>query len=409
MITRFKTTRQFAVALLGQCCLALAGTGAFADDPANPTSAQKAPQVQWPGCVSIFHGHNWGVDENFVTALKEANFGGAGATENQIPACRKAGLKAFVFAWPHESIAIAPKYKDDPTVLAFYMADRYVPGRWEEFAALEKDMYQGNPVKPAIFTTYALRGGVEEFVSNVRPRALEFYHYHWDANRAPHWRYRVLEQYRQESVKAGGVPLIEIVLVMSDPRKTRQTVYGSLAYGTRGFRWWGGAQFFDLSKKDARGIPQRTALGDDVLAINTAIKAYDPVFAKTHCVDVYHTAPLPEGTKATSASHWFQLEGEEVLAGVFEDKDKNSFLMLANRDAFKPHEAQLRFKEAVEVRRMDKASGRWTPVKAELGSSGQTLVKVPLEEGSGELLSITRPDKVLTRGSDPPRPPALPQ
>lgn len=359
----------------------------------NPRSAEKAPSVQWPGCISIFHGHNWGADEAFVTALQEANFGAAGATETQIPMCRKAGLKAFVFAWPHESVVIASKYKDDPTVLAFYMADRYIPGQWEVFAEMEKNMYRQNPVKPAIFTVYPLRGGIQEFAPNVRPRALEFYHYHWDVNRAPHWRYRILEQYRQESLKAGGLPVIEIVVVMADDlRKTRQTVYGSLAYGTRGIRWWGGAQFFDLGKKDERGVPQRTPLGDDVVKINSAIKAYEPIFAKTRCVEVFHVPPLPEGTNGTSAESHFQLGGEEVLAGVMEDADHNTYLMLANRDALKPHEALLSFKTPVEIRRMDKTTGQWHPLAAEDSKEGQ-IFKMPLEEGGGELLSVIRTEK----------------
>ena len=371
---------------------ALTASRSIADD-ANPPSAQKSAATQWPGCVSIFHGFNWGSDENYVTAIKEAGFGAAGATEGQIPMCRKAGLKAFVFAWPHESVVIASKYKDDPTVLAFYMADRYVPGQWEAFAEMEKDMYGQNPFKPAIFTMYALRGGLPEFVPNVRPRALEFYHYHWDATRAPHLRYQILDQYRRESLKAGGLPVIEIVLVMADDlRKTRQTVYGSLAYGTRGIRWWGGAQFFDLGKKDARGVPQPTALGDDALKINAAIKAYDPIFARTRCIDVFHAAPLPEGTQSTPPGLGFQLGGEEVLVGVREGANHETYLMVANRDASKPHDALLTFKEEVEIQRMDKVSGKWEPLLAENGKEG-SVFKVPLEEGGGELLSVTHGEK----------------
>lgn len=383
--------------------LALSAAHSVADD-ANPPSAQKATATQWPGCVSIFHGHNWGTDEAFVTALKEANFGAAGSTEGQIPMCRKAGLKAFVFAWPHESVVIASKYKDDPTVLAFYMGDRYIPGQWGVFAEMEKNMYRQNALKPAIFTVYPLRGGIQEFVPNVRPRVLEFYHYHWDVNRAPHWRYHILEQYRQESLKAGGLPVIEIVVVMADDlRKNRQTVYGSLAYGTRGIRWWGGAQFFDLTKKDERGVPQRTALGDDAMKINGAIKAYNPIFAKTRCIDVFHVAPLPEGTQATPPGHSFQLGGEEVLAGVLEGANHDTYLMLANRDALKPHEALLSFKEGVEIQRMDKVSGKWQPLQAEPSKEG-SVFKVPLEEGGGELLSVLHTEKSPLGAIIPPTP-----
>jgi hypothetical protein len=371
--------------------LAVARLTAVADD-ANPSTSPKTADVQWPGCISVFHGFNWGTDENYVTAIKEAQFGAAGATEAQIPMCGSAGLKAFVFAWPHESFAIAPKYKDDSTVLAFYMGDRYVPGQWGEFAEMERNMLRGNPLKPAIFTIYALRhkDQLDNYVPAVRPRAIEFYHHHWDPHRAPDRRYMILDEFRREAIQAGGVPVIEMVLVIPDDvRKTRQTVYGSLAYGTRGIRWWGGAQFFDLSKRDGRGVPQRTALGEDALRINTAIKAFDPVFAKTRCVHVFHAPPLPKGGQGTSAETWFQLGGEEVMAGVFEGPDKPTYLMLANRDAFQAHDALLSFKDAVEVQQLDKTTAQWRPLAGELDK--QTLtVKVPLEEGGGEMISVVR-------------------
>jgi len=377
-------------------------------DNATPSSAQKAPAVQWPGCVSIFHGFNWGTDANYVTAIKEANFGAAGSTETQIEMCRKAGLKALVFAWPHESVVIAPKYKDDPAVLAFYMADRYVPGQWEEFAQLEQNMYRGNPRKPAIFTIYALRhkNNLDHYLPGVAPRAIEFYHHHWDVQRAPDRRYQILDQIRQEALQAGGLPVIEMVLVIPDDvRKTRQTVYGSLAYGTRGIRWWGGAQFFDRSNKDDRGVPQRTPLGNDALKINTAIKAFEPVFAKTKCVDVYHVPPLPIGTKATSSENWFQLDGEEVIVGVFEATQQPTYLLVANRDALKPHEARLSFKDATEVQLLDKATGKWRPLPGEFEK--QTLsVQVPLEEGSGEMISVLRKQPAEIGANLPPAPAA---
>ncbi|MCE9546373.1 MAG: hypothetical protein K8T25_12745 [Planctomycetia bacterium] len=354
--------------------------------------------MQWPGVVSIFHGYNWQNDERYVTAIKEAGFGAAGATEAQIDHCRKQGMKAFVFAWPQESVVLCSRYKDDPAVLAYYMADRLRPNKWGVFTPMEADMFKGDPHHPAIFTMYALIGHIGEFVPTVKPRALEFYHHHWDARRSPQMRYAILEQYREEACKAGGIPTIELIQAMQDDvRKTRQTAYTSLAYGTRGLRWWGGQLFFDVNQRDERGVPRRTPLGDEVAKINAAVKAYEPVFAHSHCVSVIHAAPLPPGTKETPSNSWVKLSGDEVMAGIFENSTKSKHLLVANRDAFNAHEATLHFTGKVtSVEQMNKASGKWQPLHADINANSASA-KVSLEPGGGEMLQIEGiPDSTFT-------------
>jgi hypothetical protein len=74
--------------------------------------------------------------------------------------------------------------------------------------------------------------------------------------------------------------------------------------------------------------------------------------------------------------------------GEFANPEKQRFLMLANRDAFKPHEATLTFTDdKLIVGRMDKPTGKWEPLKVE-ARDGKATVNVPLEEGGGELLRV---------------------
>ena len=372
-----------------------APTGLLCAEAVEPTTAEKMKKVDWPGAISIFHGHNWGEDEKYLIAIKEAGFGGVGSTEWQIEQCGKHGLRAFVFIWAHESATIPAKHKDNKTVLCYYLSDRIQPHKWGSWASLEKMAYKGDPYHPAFFTMRGLWGAIDRFCPTVRGRAMEYYHYHWDGNRGPHMRFALLEQYRQASAKNGYVPVCRIVETRPDDiRKTRQTVYTCLAYGVRGYRT-GGRGIFDTNNRDARGVPTRNAFGEEFKNLNAAINAYSPIYKKARCQAVYHTAPLPAGCIAAPKDAWVQPGGKEVLVGLLREPDAAGgfqgpdYLLVANRDAFNAHEATLSLKGATSVQRMDKTSGQWRDLKVKQ-TDDAAVVKLPLEAGSGELLRVQR-------------------
>lgn len=372
----------------------------FCKPPIEPTTAEKMKKAEWPGAISIFHGNNWGKDKKYIIAIKEAGFGATGVAEWQIEEVEKQGLRSFVFIWPHEVGTIPLKHKDNKSVLCYYLSDRIKPNKWASWASLEKMAYKSDPKHPAFFTMRGLWGGIEGFCPAVRGRAMEYYHYHWDGNRGPHMHFALLEQFRQASAKNGHVPICRIVETRAeDMRKTRQTIYTCLAYGVRGFRT-GGRGIFDPNKRDKRGVPTRTSFGEEFKKINAAIKAYSPIYKKARSQAVYHTAPLPAGCIAAPKDSWVQIEGKEVLVGVFAEPpakgdakgkaDGVDYLLVANRDAFKAHEATLGLRGATSVERMDKTTGKWQAMKT-TARHGRVLLKLPLEEGSGELLRVRRP------------------
>jgi hypothetical protein len=255
--------------------------------------------------------------------------------------------------------------------------------------------YKGDPHHPAIFTMRALWGHIGGFCGVVRGRAMEYYHYHWDANRRPGSHFAILEQYRAASVANGDVPICRIVEVRpEDMRKTRQTVYTSLAYGLRGYRM--GGAIFDTKKRDKDGVPPPNAHGKEIARLNAAINAFSPVFKRTRCGAVYHVKPLPAGCKGVPKDAWFSLDGKEVLLGVFGAKARAKsagspdYLLVANRDAFGAHSATITIavKDA-GVQRMDKTSGKWVPHPIK-SSGASTIVKIDLADGSGELLKVDR-------------------
>ena len=365
----------------------------FCVEPPEPSTAEKMKAVDWPGAISIYHGHNWGDDKPYVTAIKEAGFGAAGAAEWQIGDCKKEGLRAFVFIWPHEVAKIPAKHKKNKTVLAYYLSDRIQPSQWSSWASLEKMAVRADAAHPAFFTMRGLWGGIDQYCSVVRGRAMEYYHYHWDGNRGPHMHFALLDQYRKASLKNGRVPVCRIVEVRpEDMRKTRQTVWTCLAYGVRGYRWGGG--IFDVKQRDKRGVPKRNAYGEEVKSLNAAIAACSPIFKEHSCEAVYHVAPIPAGYEPPK-ENWLQLEGKELMAGVFRSGQKKNekskeatYLVVANRDAFNAHSASVTLREKdARIQLFDLGAGKWKPVRTNKVDN-RVSFNLELIEGGGAIVKV---------------------
>ena len=354
----------------------------------NPSSIVKAEQTQWPGLATIYHGANWGGDETYVTAIKEADYIASGCADWQINQCSKRGLDAYVFLWGHEAPTSPPKHRYDEKVLCYYLGDRVPPSRWGTWAGLEAQAYAGDPHHPTVFSMSPRAwGGINVYFPTVRGRAISYYHYHWDGNRAPHYHFVFLEQYRQHSALNGYAPIVRLVESRpEDMRKTSQTIFTSLAYGVRGFVYGGG--LFDTNKRDARGVPTQNVYGKAAAKINKAIKAFSPVFTRAKNVDVFQTLPLPLWAKKAPEDYWVRPTGSDVVLGIFADRYEH-YLVIANRDAFKAHEATLHFaEEGLKVAKMNKDSRKWEDLALKKEKGGRFAVTIPMEEAGGELLRV---------------------
>lgn len=388
-------------------------------DP-NPPSKAKMKVAKWPGLVTIFHGVNWGEDKKYITAIKEAHFGASGAASSQINDVVRRGLRAFVFIWPFEMTdrKLPAKLRKNKAVLGYFMSDRIHPSKWGTWAGYEKSAYEFDPYHPAVFTmTPRAWGGIDRYLPVTRARLIEYYHYHWDGGRSPQNHFLYLEMYRKESAKHGHVPICRLVETRpEDMRKTSQTIFTSLAYGVRGFRY--GGALFDTNKRDKRGVPTPNVFGKAAKRINMAIKAFSPIFKTARSVDVFQTPPLPPGTKEAPKDYWVRPSGEHVVMGEFINKKKTRFLVLANRDHTKDHVATLTFSETdIKLYKMNKKTGKWraiklvkqaAEVKEEEGGKVEgkeeakkkvkekkmvIVVKIKLKAGGGELLGVVKKKK----------------
>lgn len=398
--------------LLSAACAALAVLAAGCATPAAKTGARPLPDevavpapgeaVPWPGVISIFtKGAGWPQEEKeaeaYLAAVREAGFGAYHADPDKLPALRRHGLK--LFADCDDEVRAARRLRDEPDVLGYWMRYPTLPRHWPELAPLEKRRQAADPNHPGLYAFEATWGQADQYVGILKPRAIWFRHYLWepyDAGRfvgarwAPMNEFIYLEAAREAALKAGGLPIVRWVHV-AEPAHMRYTVNMSLLYGIRGFTWWQGWCFFDLQKKDDRGIPLRNELGGEVASLNRTMKAFAPVFEQARCVGVYHCWPYDLFLLDPPKDYWAQPGGAFVSMGVFrarEEKDYTWFT-LANRDWERPREAELSFSRKVErVEIVDRETGAWKPLTPEPVENGHAKIRLTLAEAQVELLRV---------------------
>jgi hypothetical protein len=154
-----------------------------------------------------------------------------------------------------------------------------------------------------------------------------------------------------------------------------------------------------------------TPAGRDVAAINHEVAPLGRVLAGLRSVDVFHTAPLPAGTRSLPKEHWVQAIPEEraagVVLGMFRDAEGRDYAMVASRDyrdaqtvvmklqskwqGIAPWYTPKQYRYAVD--RLDRVTGTWTPV-ASSSSVGFSYV-IPAAEA--ELFRVTT--TVTTEGT----------
>ena len=334
-----------------------------------------------PGWVGPRVGH-----DNLFVSMKKMNFNGLEGSLADLEAARKAGIYLLVHGvtpWTAYTL------KDEQSVICYYLSDRRKPGSFPGFGQMRGEYEAIDAYHPTAFTTYAQYGGIEFFLDVVRPRMLEYYDYHWQ--RQAHLHFHYLEYYRRMSLAAGGIPIFRFVHVHGDNViKMRQTVSMSLAYGVKGFKWWVGWTMFDIHKVVETEPPPLSDIGREVGRCNNTMAAFSPSLAGARSVAVYHTAPLPAGTREAPEDFWVRPSGEHIVMGLFEGERGQRFIAVGNRDIGAVHRADLRIEgEVSEVRQMDKESRQWKEVPIRKEGSGYGI-SIEIDKGDIELLEVIR-------------------
>ena len=255
-----------------------------------------------------------------------------------------------------------------------------------------------DPTHPAYINL--LSGGgdyLAKFMETVKPNILSYDFYQWWWGREGH--FTNLEQYRAAALSA-DIPLFcwveinankEMERGHGDPPtdnavKLRQSVYTNLAYGVKGIEWFTTPYVFE------HGTSNVTSAGREVAAINKELKKIGPILVKLKSTEVFHTKPVPAGTKQLPDDYWLQTETENIVLGFFKHKDKTrtDYLMIANKDIKDKCSVVLKFIHPVlKVRKFNKLKGKWKTLSINKTVDART-VSLDLPPGDGDLLEIYR-------------------
>lgn len=314
--------------------------------------------------------------------------------------CRRNGLYARLGAGDiNELLKEAAKLKDDKSVFAYFISDRRRRNSFPGFANIARAFEKADPNHPTIFINRAIWGEYHEFVKQANPMILDFYHYHWDGRRHPERRYIYLRSFC-ELGQQKGIPVMRCVGAGVPIGQLRQTMFTSLAYGVQAFHFWPPWTFSYEKEgelpvlKDGKIVPRVNV--PPLAEVAREIAPLGPALAGLRSTGVYHTKPFhPEAPGAASIPEdsWVQASGEHLILGLFEDEEKNDYLMVVNADAGSEREAKLSMDPRIaSLSQLDKKTGKWADVLLEEAKENPTI-SLKLAPGSGELFKVTREKK----------------
>ena len=353
----------------------------------------------------------WGLPEVADTdararALAEAGFTVVDADEASFESVSKYGLKAMVRDPSAETVA---RLKGHPALWGYHLGDEPYPE--EAFQPVAEKRRELTAIDPDPYYFVNMLSTTGEFLRTymrvAEPEILSFdyYQWWWGSDRY----FEKLEEFRHQAILA-GVPLGSCIEVNANPgiergdrayladnrAKLRQSVYTNLAYGVKAIEWFSAGILFE--PKTAKLAPW----GEDVAALNREVLHLGRALAPLRSIDVFHTAPLPRGTRESPKEHWVQLIGEEdragLVYGMFEDDEGNDYLMVANRDYDDSQSVTVRLQSkwlgiapwnkpksySYGIEKLDKATGKWETMSS-TSFVGLTFV---IEPAGGELYRI---------------------
>jgi hypothetical protein len=348
-----------------------------------------------------------GAPESRARVLALAGFTVVDATPDQLDLLQRHGLKGMLHRPSPEIVA---RTADHPALWGYHLADEPYPE--EQFAALAEEvraLRQLDPHHPSFINMLSTTGEfLRTYMKEVEPDILSFdyYPWWWGSDRY----FEKLEQFREQAALA-RVPLASCLEVSANPAiergdrtrlednaaKLRQSVFTNLAYGVKALEWFNADMLFEPDGEEL------SAAGRDVAALNAEAKKLGPVLVTLRSLDVFHTPPLPRGTREAPKEHWVQVLGEEgaagLVLGMFEDATGVDYFLVANRDYRLSQSVVVRLQSkwlgiapwhkpkayTYGIERFDKASAHWETVSSS-SFVGFTFVIAPAD---GELFRMT--------------------
>ncbi len=341
---------------------------------ATPAAAKDLPEFM------IF---TYGVDltETNVKALAAADFNTVYGPADKLDLCRKYGLKLMI---PHPGADAVKSLRGDPNVWGYDIMDEPISLAQLHEAADSVRIYREADPTHLTFVNLNQKAGrwIDLFIDTVRPDFLGYDEYPWWYGGIYEWftgqqaQFVKLEQHRDAALAAGlpltvwrevniqrnvpGTPDRNWITPPDNAPKIRQNIYATLVYGARGILWFTGQLLFD------KQTGELNETGGQVAALNRELELLGPELFRLRSVGVFHTDPVPEGSRKASPDHWVQPVGKDLVLGTFRDQQKREYVMAANKSWQFERKAILQFRlfleEVSSVELFDKHSGAWKPL-----------------------------------------------
>lgn len=340
----------------------------------------------------------WGAptDEASTKLFADTGFNVVMAGPNMLDLLQKYNMKTIAMYVTPETVA---KIKNHPAVWGYYVRDEpWNQADYDKVAGEAEAVRKVDRTHPCYIN---LGGSMEQhsnFMNTIKPDFLSFDFYQWWwMNTFGKHHFSRLESYRKAALDA-DLPLLCWIETSSDPRyemgqagatrlpdnpqKLRHSLYTNLAYGVKGIQWFTAGLAFDTASD---GKLTRNKAGDDIAVLNSELKALGPILINLTSTDVFHTSPVPLTCRMLPLSYCVTTENDNVVIGVFKDKENRDYLMVVNRNWQNANNIKLTFDSSItRVEAFNRESRKWKSVL----KSGE--LNLDLAIGDGVLLRIKR-------------------
>jgi hypothetical protein len=170
---------------------------------------------------------------------------------------------------------------------------------------------------------------------------------------------------------------------MPNDKELRFMAYSTLAYGGRGiayFLYWGPTMYGGLYR-DGKPMPVMSS----VVQLNSEIAALSSELMKLKSVGVYHTDPLPNGTKRIPANSPVRIMSKSpLLLGLFTDQMSAQSFMVVNRDYRSNEVADISIPKGCGVMEFHRSDNAWRTL---ITTTAPTF-RLGIGAGDGRLFKI---------------------
>ncbi|MBX9721936.1 MAG: hypothetical protein K2X81_11115 [Candidatus Obscuribacterales bacterium] len=302
---------------------------------------------------------------------------------------------------------VIKQVKDNPALGAYYVLDEPLEPAFPEVAAFIEYIRKRDPKHITFVNMLPIYGvpgkeGVDpsktyleflrKYIHTAKPELLSYDYYNFfrrkDGTEYDLPVYFVNLGLVRRAAMEAQIPFMNIIQACTFTRdwrlptekELRWQVYTTLAYGGRGisyFLYWGPKSYGGIYQDG-----QETALIKPVSALNKELAILSPILMNMDSIAVFHTAPVPAGGEALTASSPIQIVSPgEFVIGFFAKEGRRNNFMLVNRDYKNAATANLHIRACTKIKEFDRSKAEWSEVNCD--ESGN--FKIPLEAGDGRL------------------------